>query len=331
MVVGGGAAGLSAALFLGRAGRSTLVFDRGKSRIFSVEEVREHLGFDGMPTAAFMAQARAEAVRYGADIRSEHVHSIVPREDGLFWVEATGSRVAARTIVLATGVIDDLPPLSGLPEAWGRDVRVCPCFDGYEVRGKRFVVFGLPERLARMASWVWMWSRDVTIVSRHSFNEADAERLRLLDINIIPDEITGLVHRDGKLVGVSTASGGGEIACDATWIAAEIRAASGLAASLCEVDEIGLARTDKDGRTSRSGVFAVGNADNAVAHLAHASAAGTAVGPVVTMYLLEQILAERRNTQSGVNDLAVQPLRAPTAVLSGTGRQDSGRRGSSGP
>jgi thioredoxin reductase len=92
---------------------------------------------------------------------------------------------------------------------------------------------------------------------------------------------------------VSTA-GGEDIECGAAWIAADFRAASDLAASLCEVDDIGLAKTDKDGRTSRPGVFAVGNANDPVAHLAHASAAGTNVGPIVTLYLLDQRIAERR-------------------------------------
>ncbi|WP_353642375.1 NAD(P)/FAD-dependent oxidoreductase [Mesorhizobium sp. WSM2239] len=297
VVVGAGVAGLSAALFLGRAGRSTIVFDGGPPRIFTVATVREHLGFDGRSTAEFMSQARAEAVRYGAEIRQERVNAITPLENGHFAVESEGSSVISRTIILATGVIDEIPPLSGMPEQWGNEVRVCPCFDGHEVRGQRFVVFGLPERLAHMASWVWMWSPDVTVFSRAMLNEADAERLRLLDISIVSDEVTGLVHDNSKLVAVSTASGR-EVPCDAAWIAANIKAASSLAAKLCDVDVSGLALTDKMGRTSRPGVFAIGNANDPVAHLAHASAAGTAVGPMVTMYLLEQILAERRNAKS---------------------------------
>lgn len=293
VVVGAGIAGLSAALFLGRAGRSTLVYDGGRPRIFAVEEVREFLGFDGLSPAELLTQARDEVLRYGVEIRAEAVQSIAPRDDGVFDVRSAGGTVTARTVVLATGLIDELPPLAGLPRAWGRDVRVCPCFDGYEVRDRRFVVFGLPERLAYMASWVSMWSPHVTVVSKHAFNETDAERLRLLDIRITPDEVSGLVHRDSRLVGVSTESGA-EIACDATWIAAHSRAASDLAASLCDVDEAGFATTDEGGRTSRPGLFAIGNATDPVAHLAHAAAAGTTVGPLVTVYLLEVQLADKR-------------------------------------
>lgn len=294
VVVGAGIAGLSAALFLGRVGRSTVVYSGGKPRIFAVDEVREFLGFDGVPTGALFDHARTEVLRYGVDIREELVQSIVPRDDGFFDVKGKdGVTIVARTVVLATGVVDELPPLTGLPPAWGRDVRVCPCFDGYEVRGKRFVVFGLPERLAHMASWVSMWSDDVTVVSTQPLPHNDMERLQLLNIPVIYDEVSGLLHAGDKLSGLATKSGSC-ISCDAAWIAMNVKAASPLAASLCNVDEAGLAITDKGGRTSRPGVFAVGNANDAVAHLAHAAAAGTAVGPIVTMYLLEQRLAELR-------------------------------------
>ncbi|WP_324606111.1 NAD(P)/FAD-dependent oxidoreductase [Sinorhizobium meliloti] len=293
-IVGAGVAGLSTALFLGRADRSAIVFDGGTTRIESVEEVREYLGFDGLPPQELLSRARAEVHRYGVEIKRQRVTSVTPRADGLFEVHHGHSVTMARTVVLATGLIDKLPPLSGVSKAWGRDLRVCPCFDGYEVRGKRFVVFGVPKRLVHMASWVWMWSRDVTVVSEHAFTDAELDRLRLLDIDVIADEVTGLVHSGERLEALST-RGGKSIACGAAWIPADMVAASDLAASLCDVDDMGLARIDSGGRTSRAGVFAVGNAADPAAHLAHASAAGTNVGPHVVMYLLEREI-ERRTT-----------------------------------
>jgi thioredoxin reductase len=296
-VVGAGIAGLSAALFLGRAGRSTVVFDGGKPRILLVDTMREHLGFDGMPSATLLAHCREEVRRYGVRIQPERVSQIVARADGLFDIQCGHGLTTARTVVLATGVIDELPALNGLAEAWGNDLRVCPCFDGHDVRDGRFVVFGLPERLAHMASWVSMWSADVTVISTHTFNDADLERIQLSHARIVHDEVAGLVRRDGNMVAVATVSGA-EVAADAVWIAANVRAASNLAASLCEVDQIGLAITDKFGRTSLPGLYAIGNARDAVAHVAHASADGTTVGPMVTMYLLEQRLAARRDVQN---------------------------------
>lgn len=298
-IVGAGVAGLSAALFLGRAGRSTIVFDGGTTRIESVERVREYLGFDGLPPQELLSRARAEVHKYETEIKRQRVTSVTPRADGLFDVHHGHAVTIARTVVLATGLIDKLPPLSGLPKAWGRDLRVCPCFDGYEVRGKRFVVFGVPKRLLHMASWVWMWSRDVTVVSEHAFTDAEVDRLRLLDIDVIVDEVTGLVHSGGRLVALATRKGK-SVACDAAWIAADMVAASDLAASLCDVDEVGLARVDGVGRTSRPGIFAVGNASDPAAHLAHAAAAGTNVGPHIVMYLLEREIERRLANQKEV-------------------------------
>lgn len=290
-IVGGGIAGLSAAVFLGRANRSVILWDGGTQRILAVDEVREYVGFDAMSPAAVLDQARQEACRYGVGVRSEWVQNVTPRDDGLFEIITRDNVVVARTVVLATGLTDDLPPLTGLPRAWGRDVRVCPCFDGHEVKHGKQIVFGVGNRLAHMASWVSMWSDKVTVVSNHAFNQDDSSKLRLLGIPVIQDVITGLIHEDDKLVAVLTSTGT-RIACDATWITMDSRAASTIPATLCEVDAFGFAKTDASGNTSRAGVFAIGNADEPWAHMAQAAASGTTVGPVVTMYLLQRRLAE---------------------------------------
>jgi thioredoxin reductase len=243
-----------------------------------------------------LTKAREEVLSYGARIRSGIVTKIESRPDRLFNVFAPDLTITARSVVLATGLVDELPPLKGLRKVWGRDLRICPCFDGNEVRNQRFVVFGLPERLGQWGSWVSMWSRNVSVVTKHSFDASGAERLRLLGIEVVSDEVTALVPKEDRLVAVSTESSA-EIPCDAAWIATRLKPASDLAASLCDVDDAGFAKTDEHGRTSRPGVFAIGNAGNPIAHLAHAAAAGTEVGPWITMHLLESLLSERRGAR----------------------------------
>lgn len=184
-----------------------------------------------------------------------------------------------------------------MTQTWGNDLRVCPCFDGHEVRNQRFVVFGVHERLAHLASWVSVWSPHVTVVTPEGLESSAMERLGLLGIPVIHDEISGLVHhKDGHVMALASRSGK-EVACDAAWIAMKWRAASGLAASLCEVDEAGIATVDATGKTSRPGVFAIGNASNAVAHVAHAVADGANVGPHVTTYLLEKMITAKRSSR----------------------------------
>jgi thioredoxin reductase len=292
-VVGAGPAGLSAALFLTRAGRSVVAFDGGPSRITVVDQVRELIGFDGMSPHEMLVRMRNEVVRYGADIQSGRVHRVDPRPDGLFEVHSSNRSVTARTIVLATGLVDQVPNVKGLSKTWGNDLRICPCFDGNEVRNQRFVVFGVLERLVQLASWVSMWSPHVTLITEHELDRNGLERLVLLGISVVRDEVSGLAHKDGRLVSVSTARGR-QIDCDAAWVAMRWKAASDLVATLCEVDGDGLARVDQTGKTSRPGVFAVGNASNPIAHLAHATAEGTNVGPHVTNYLLDAKVTELR-------------------------------------
>ena len=293
VVVGGGVAGLSAALFLGRAGLSVIVYDAGRPRIRAAERVREFLGFDGLSPDEMLSRARQEVLRYGVAIRSEVVERIHPGTDGVFDVLSSQGMTTARTVVLATGLRDELPPLTGIRKVWGRDLRICPCFDGHEVSGRRFVVFGLHERLAPLGSWVSMWSPHVTVVTERPLEPAAAERLSHLGIKVVHDHVTGLTHANDSLIALTTESGA-HIACDAAWIATPLSAGSDLAASLCEVDRAGFARTDAHGRTSRPGVFAVGNAADPLAHLAHAAAAGTEVGPWVATYRLDWRLAARR-------------------------------------
>jgi len=192
--------------------------------------------------------------------------------------------------------VDELPDIEGLPAVWGRDLHVCPCFDGHEARHGPCVVIGEAERLAFLASWVWMWCPDVTVVSRHRMEDADEERLALLNIAVVSDDPKNLIHDGERLVAVCTTEGR-QIACNSIWAALGWHAASDLAASLCEVDSRGIAIVDAGGQTSRPGVWAVGNASSAVAHLAHAAAAGTNVGPLVMVYLLEREVDARRRAR----------------------------------
>ena len=286
VIVGAGPAGLSAALFLARAGLDPIVFDGGPSRIMVVDKVREFIGYGGMSPKAMLEKMRDEALPYGARLQSIKVERIVQREDGFFDVSTALGTLTARAVVLATGLVDDLPKISGLSKVWGNDLRVCPCFDGYEVRNQRFVAFGIPGRLPHFGAWVSGWSPNVTVITPSDLDPKGLENLHLLGISVIRDEVTGVVHRNNKLVGVTTKKGA-EIPCDAAWIAMGWKANSHLAASLCEVDANGLAKVDMaTGKTTRPGVFAVGNASNPIGHLAHATAEGTNVGPHVTNYLL---------------------------------------------
>ncbi|MBC8153748.1 MAG: NAD(P)/FAD-dependent oxidoreductase [Bacteroidetes bacterium] len=202
--------------------------------------------------------------------------------------------ITTRAIVLATGLVDLLPPIPGLHESWGKDAHVCPCFSGYEVQDKRLVVFGLPERLPQSGKFLTAWSPYVTVVTSHEFEPVVNERLHKLGVVVVRDEVSALVRRDDRLIAVST-DGGKTIPCDGVFISAAMRAASNLAATLCEVDETGFAVVDPNGKTSRAGVWAIGNASDPLSHLIHAAAAGAQAGPWINDYLIDLSLVTIKN------------------------------------
>jgi thioredoxin reductase len=134
VIVGGGAAGLSAGLALSRARRSVLVVDAGTPRNAPAGHVHNYLTRDGIPPAELLAAGRAEVTGYGGEILSGSVNSADPLDDG-FQVTLTDGRVLlARRLLVTTGLVDELPDVPGLTERWGRDVLHCPYCHGWEVR-----------------------------------------------------------------------------------------------------------------------------------------------------------------------------------------------------
>ena len=192
----------------------------------------------------------------------------------------------AGAVVLATGLVDVLPDIPGLTELWGRDVHVCPCFSGHEVRNERIIVMGIAEQLAQSAKFLTAWTPNVTVITRSKFDATTVRRLHRLDVTMIDDDVSELELANQRLAAVHTETGR-RVEADAVFIATPLRARSSLAATLCDVTEDGFAVTDINGSTSRRGLWAIGNARDPIGHLAHAVADGARVGPWVNDYLID--------------------------------------------
>jgi thioredoxin reductase len=138
VIIGGGAAGLSAALVLSRARRSVLVVDAGEPRNAPAAHMHGFLSRDGLPPRELLAVGRREVTSYGGMFRDGAVTDVVPDGRERFWIlPADGRRVSARRVLVTTGLRDELPDTPGLRDRWGRDVRHCPYCHGYEVRDRR--------------------------------------------------------------------------------------------------------------------------------------------------------------------------------------------------
>jgi thioredoxin reductase len=287
VVVGGGAAGLSAALVLGRARRRVVVVDAGGPRNAPAAHMQGFLSRDGMSPADLLAAGRAEISHYGSEVVEDQVVEI---EDG-FVVRLAGGRVlSARRILIATGVRDQLPDIPGVRERWGRDLLHCPYCHGWEVRDQPLGVLGTVPGSVVHALLVRQWSDDVTFfVHSYELSAAEEVQLNARGVRIVDGEIVRLVVEDDRLTGVEL-SDGQVIDRAALFIRPEIVPhADGLLGGLgCEVDEDGFATVEHTGRTSKSGVWAAGNVADPRAQVITAAGAGSAAAIAMNADLVRE-------------------------------------------
>ena len=174
-IVGGGPAGLSAALVLGRARRRVVVVDVGVPRNAPATRMHGFLSRDGMPPADLLSAARAEVQRYGVEIIEDRVVDVTAG----FALRLASTRVIeARHVLLTTGAADQLPDVLDARERWGRDLLHCPYCDGWEVRDQPLGVLGTGAGSVEHAHLLRQWTADV-ILFTHTQPVADAERATL--------------------------------------------------------------------------------------------------------------------------------------------------------
>jgi thioredoxin reductase len=234
IVVGGGAAGLSAALVLGRARRRTLVVDAGEPSNSVVEGIGGLLGSDHRPPAAFYAAGRAEIAAYPTvELRAGEVVGGSRDDDGFTLALRDGSRERARRVLLATGMDYRYPELDGIPERWGRSVFHCPFCHGWEVRDRPLGVLDRGEAGATRALLLRAWSEDVTLLTSGpaELEPQEAERLAAAGVAVEERDVTGLRGPGDRLTAVVFADGG-EQACGGLLVPVTLHQRSELAEQL---------------------------------------------------------------------------------------------------
>ncbi len=201
LIVGGGPAGLSAALILGRCCRKVLVCDNGKPRNLVSSALHGYLGVDEIPPRQFLRLARAQTRRYHVTFLAEEVLKIDCRSH-LFKVRlASGKKISARKILLATGLKDDLPSIPNIENFYGKSVFHCPYCDGWEARGKPLGVYGKGKRGLLLSQTLLGWSRDVTLYTNGAsrLSSEDKSKLKSLSIRLCSTPIRSLEGTSGRL------------------------------------------------------------------------------------------------------------------------------------
>lgn len=297
LIVGGGAAGLSAALVLTRARRSVVVVDAGRPRNAPAAHMHGFLGADGMPPADLLAAGRREILGYGAELVPGTVEMITPVASGgstpRFEVTIDdGTAVAARRVLVSTGLRDDIPDVPGLGERWGRDVLHCPYCHGYEVRDQPLGVIGGSGDAIAHAQLIRQWSDDIVYFSnREPVDDEDLERFGARGIRVVDGEIARVVVENDRLTGVELASGE-VVPLAAVFVRPRLVPHAGLLAGLgCATDANGWVTTDPTGRTSVPGVWAAGNAVDPRAQVITAAGEGSAAAIAINNDLVEEDVA----------------------------------------
>jgi thioredoxin reductase len=290
LIAGAGPAGASAALILGRARRSVLVCDDGTPRNETAVEMHGFIGREGSSPVEFLTVARDALAPYETiELRNCTLSGVVA-EDGLIRAMAGDQVVTARSIVLATGMMEQLPGIRGLSDWWGRAIFSCPYCDGWEVRDRRIAIYGEPKNIASLAQELYQWSRSITICGFVSAACTPQERewLEASGVETRPAPIVA-VEGSGQALSAVLLEDGERVPCEALFLCVPLVQQSPLAVQLgCTLSHSGRIVVDAEQRTSVPRVYAAGDTCGRIHQIAAAVASGASAGIAVNDDLTEE-------------------------------------------
>lgn len=300
-IIGGGPAGLNAALVLARARRTVMVFDDNQPRNAVAQKSHGFLTRDGITPVEFRNIAHQEISKYpSVETRQLRITDVRNQEDSFELVANNGEVFRARTIILATGLKQILPDIDGIHDFFGKSLFDCPYCDGWELKDRPLVVISAGQNIFHLAATAWNWSRDVLVCTNGQkvLTRAQKEALLRKEVQVVEDPITALVGESGMLERVvfatheeSRRSGG--------FVSPQWIQASSFGISLgCELNELGGILADSFGRTMVKGVYAAGEV-TVHSQLIIAAAQGSMAAMGVNMDLIEsEFLEQSRETVS---------------------------------
>jgi len=294
VIVGGGPAGLSAALALGRARKRVLLCDSGPRRNAAAEHIHNFVTRDGTPPDEFRQIGRQQLTNYpNVEVRDLRVESITGTR-GAFRVDLRSEAVEARRVLLCTGMIDEMLPIDGFTELWGRSIFQCPYCHGWEVQDRRWgYLAGATDtsHLLPFALQLRGWTREVVVFTSGSFDipQETHAKLHTAGIRLETAPLARLVARDNRLEAVEL-SNGTTVPCEVLFAhppqrQIELSRALGLA-----LDDKGYVQVDAMKReTSVPGIYAAGDLTTRMQGAIYAATLGTQAAAMINVELTMEL------------------------------------------
>jgi thioredoxin reductase len=299
IVVGAGPAGLSAALMLGRCRRTVLVCDAGEPRNIRSRAMHNYLSRDGTSPREFLEIAQAEVGRYSTvEFRRVEVLDATRSPDGFRLVCADGRQLVSRKLLLATGVVDELPRIDGLDELYGTSVHHCPYCDGWEWRDRPIAVYGSGDEGSALVLGLTVWTDDLVLCTDGptGLNQAELETLSQHGIQIRDESILRLEGSNGKLEQIVFRSGD-SLKRDALFVCASQHQRSGLARKLgCQFTSKGAVDTGTCEATNVPGLYVAGDSSKEAQFVIVAAAEGAEAGMAINKALLRDELSQNKTS-----------------------------------
>jgi len=293
IIVGGGPAGLSAALILGRCRRRVLLCDAGKPRNAASHALHGFLSRDGIAPSELLATGREQLRQYtSVELRNISVSEVARAGDRFEVMLADGTRLSSRKLLLATGVVDHIPEIEGIESFYGRSVWHCPYCDGWEVRDQPLAAYGRGENGKGLALELTAWTRDLVLCTDgpSGLEPSDIERLSRNGIPLREDRITGLEGSGGELENI-VFENGEKLARRGMFFSTGNRQGCNLPASLgCEFTENGAVNTGEYESTKIPGLYVAGDASRAVQLVIVAASEGAQAAFAINTALLKEDL-----------------------------------------
>jgi thioredoxin reductase len=291
IIVGGGPAGLNAAVVLGRCRRRVLVFDNQQYRNRWSHGVHNYLTQDDILPADFINLCHKEIYKYGVKLVYKKVIRARKDEKGLFLVkDEEGNSYHSRKLLIATGVQDNIPPIPGLIELYGHSVFHCPYCDGWEVKDQRLAVYAKNKDGSELALALRTWSKDVVLLTdgEMKLKPKQKEKLEAKGIPVIKKKIKELVGENGKLQQV-VFKHGDMLERDALFFVNGFNQQCDLAEVFgCEMSHKGVVITNSKQQTTIKGLYVAGDADMDVQFVVVAAAEGAKAGVIINKELQKE-------------------------------------------